>query len=271
MATLITGANGFIGDHLCKLLKEAGEEIIKFEGDLLDSKCIAKYLHSKIDLVIHLAAKINSKNNDFLRKINVDGVQNILNFARETKAKKIIFLSTIRVNSNFPDPYIQSKRIAEKIIRESEIPYVIIRPSMVYGPGDKKNIASIIKLAFRYKFIPVFKISFQPLYVDDLVKIIAASMKKESCLVLDVVGQEVVSFFEIIKEIKKIKKFYILNFPWLFDFLLLVFSYTPFFSGTSWQIRTLFGNQIFQGDDWPAIYNIKPMAFKEGLFKMINL
>ncbi len=123
-----------------------------------------------VDTVIHLAARVHVMDElsvdplfEF-RSVNTFGTLNLAKQAAQAGVKRFIFISTIKVNgeqtsmglpfkpddTNTPiDPYGLSKYEAEvglrKIARETGMEVVIIRPSLVYGPGVKGNFVSMMK------------------------------------------------------------------------------------------------------------------------------
>lgn len=133
-----------------------------------------------IDVIFHLAGKTdsiakNQKDADEYMTVNVEGTRNLLQAASHCKVKKFIFFSTVKVYGEdvsdindrvgiidetilpSPDsPYGRSKFDAEKIVlngRYVDCP-VVLRLSMVYGPGSKGNIVHMIKAIKRGLILP---------------------------------------------------------------------------------------------------------------------
>lgn len=140
MNILITGGSGFIGSRLVPFLKRAGNDVTLFDGDISDKKNFVRFENHKIDALIHLAAKINSRNEKEFKQVNVEGTRNVAEFCRRTGVGRLIFLSSIRVLSSTKNPYNDSKREAEKIITDLSVPCVIIRPSQVYGAETNETL-----------------------------------------------------------------------------------------------------------------------------------
>jgi nucleoside-diphosphate-sugar epimerase len=272
MAILITGGSGFVGSHLVSYLKNYGQEIILLKGDITRKETFENLGNGvNIESVIHLAAKVNSQDKKSLNSVNFKGTENVVAFCQLQKIKKLIFLSSIRVLSIFNDPYIHSKRKAESAIIKSGIPYIIIRPSMIYGPGDKKNIGIIISLAKKLPFMPVLNFRLQPIYVDDLVRAVANSLKSPVNQALNMVGQEIISYNDILKILKaQGYKFTSLNYPRFFSILLRTLSLLPFCPFSYHQVKTLLEDEIYQSDSWPELFNIQPTLFMDGLIIILT-
>lgn len=205
----ITGANGFVGSHLVRQLASEydviclvrkgsnldllpeGANILRIDYNKLDS--ISKVL-SKCDILIHAAALTRAKNWQTFQKINIDLTQKLLELSGNLQ--QFIFISSQAVagpalnkakplretdDCNPISMYGRSKLLAEEIIRnEAEIPFTIIRPVSVFGPGDKdflqyfkmikKRIAPQIGFTAKcYNFI----------YVEDLVELIKRTILNE--------------------------------------------------------------------------------------------
>lgn len=113
---LVTGANGFVGSYLLKLLVQQSEPIRAIyrkssnmelvnsirdkiewvEGDLLDISSVRQAMHG-IDKVYHSGVKISFQKNelDHMMKVNVEGTANVVNAALESGIKKLLHVSSI--------------------------------------------------------------------------------------------------------------------------------------------------------------------------------
>jgi len=184
MKILITGQNGFIGKALFDLLKQQEHQVhgtVRNKQKTQKNKDILvvgnigpttdwRAALADIEVVIHLANRahiLNEKVADPLaifREVNVDGTIQLAKQALESKVKRFIFISSIKVNGektdehsfsvadrpNPQDPYAISKLEAEialrKIGAQSSMEIVIIRPPLVYGQGVKGNYQRLSRL-----------------------------------------------------------------------------------------------------------------------------
>ena len=175
---LITGSGGKIGKALCNHFKSHVNDYNIKEFDIQDNpennlknKKSLNAATKGMDIVIHLAGKIDGSKED-LYDTNAGGMENLIKACKKNKVKNILFFSTIDVL--FDNNYGNSKRLAEKLLQESGISYIILRPSIVYGPGFNKYIRTLVKMIDSgLVFIPGNgKNLYQPLFIDDLVKLI---------------------------------------------------------------------------------------------------
>ena len=155
-----------------------------------------------IDVVIHLAARahvMDDQSSDPLaeyRRINVDGTKAVAEAASDAGVKRLVFLSSIKVNGEqtFEKPYTASdtpapedaygisKAEAEKILTEIAIrtglEVVIIRTPLVYGPGVRANFLSLISLAnggLPLPFGAITKNRRSLIYIGNLINILVTA------------------------------------------------------------------------------------------------
>jgi len=213
---LVTGGTGFIGSHLveklvfdgrkvrclvksesdCRHLEKLGVEI--FKGDLTNFNSL-NGIEKDIRSVFHLAAiaRPMAIDNQLYFRVNTDGTRNLLEVFKNHRLEKFIHISSISVvgpsrngepvNEKTPlkpiDVYGQSKLMAEKVIFEfiDEIPAIILRPSMVFGPRDFEMLKffKTVKTGF-FPICGSKKGHFEFCYVGNLV---------EACLLAEEKGQ----------------------------------------------------------------------------------
>lgn len=193
--TLVTGANGFIGQALCSFLVEAQVSvrgIIRFgrpeipgveyyTGAFDDLKLLERSLID-VDCVIHLAGRAHKVKDkvqnplDAFRAINVHATLALAKASLEAGVKRFVFISSIGVNGSqtikggfneesTPAPhadYAVSKFEAEQALRillsGSEMELVIIRPPLVYAgnaPGNFKRLLKLVKTGVPLPFADV--------------------------------------------------------------------------------------------------------------------
>ena len=191
---LVSGASGFIGLMLIKELLEKGHNVyglVRTDNNYFNNKNytniviedISKNINFnksvRIDYFYHLAAKTHDKTNNYDEyfRVNVLGLKNVLSYVSKLKIRKIIMLSSIKVNGegfntneqiysrhsklNPKDAYGRSKLEAENLLKEfckiNNINFVILRPPLVYGPGVKGNLSSLMNLIDRNIPMPIVK------------------------------------------------------------------------------------------------------------------
>jgi nucleoside-diphosphate-sugar epimerase len=118
-------------------------------GDLCDEETYKSRLEG-VDTVIHLAALTGKAAPPEYERTNFEGTKILLRACKEAGVRRFLHLSTIA--AGYPDQryftYAQTKARAETLVRESGIPYIIIRPTVVIGSGSPiwRSLSSIAKL-----------------------------------------------------------------------------------------------------------------------------
>ncbi|MBH0201651.1 MAG: NAD-dependent epimerase/dehydratase family protein [Nitrospira sp.] len=177
MKVLVTGANGFVGAHLCRRLVERGADVRALvrqgsdqsglkgqsvdivHGDILDLASLERATQG-CEQVYHLAANVKffTRNPEAMRAANTQGTRNVLAAARKAGVRKMIHTSTAAVlrrgtNSSSADEtmlkddheavgaYELSKLEADRVAMEAcadGLPVIIINLAAPIGPGDAK-------------------------------------------------------------------------------------------------------------------------------------
>lgn len=174
----MTGANGFIGRHLCESLMAGGHRVVglargpapipvpgvenAFARDVMDGEAIRRSL-AGATTVIHLAARVHAAPegaNDpasECRRVNVDGTRLLMESAIAAGVREFVFISSVKavasesdamLTADTPpqpsDAYGQSKLEAERLVRTLAVRHgmhaPILRLPSVYGPGIKANM-----------------------------------------------------------------------------------------------------------------------------------
>ena len=176
---LVTGASGFIGRALVEELSLAGHRVraaMRQPADVFprEVEVVAvsdltrpvewRLLLNNIDMVVHLAGIAHVGDGiaeQTYDRINRLATAELAAAARSAGIRRLVFISSIRAQSGptcshplteadppLPtDAYGRSKLAAEEAVRASAVPFTILRPVLVYGPGVKGNLARLIRLA----------------------------------------------------------------------------------------------------------------------------
>jgi uncharacterized protein YbjT (DUF2867 family) len=127
----------------------------------------------------------------------------LFNSAAKAGVKKIVHISVTHAAKDSPLPYYAGKARQEEALKESGLPYVIIRPTLVFGKEDilANNIAWLIR---KFPFFPIAgdgQYRLQPIYVGDLASIAVAQAQGKHSETIDAIGPESYSFQEFAQTI----------------------------------------------------------------------
>lgn len=191
---LLTGASGFVGQAVFKALSQQGARVrpvfrSQQQAQGVANAAVVPTLGTDtnwtsalqgIEVVIHAAARAHIMRDEALdplaeyRRVNVAGTLNLARQAASTGVRRFVFVSSIKVNGESTQPgrpfiaddtpapedaYGISKAEAEaglwEIARATGMELVIVRPVLVYGPGVKGNLASMMRWVRRGVPLPL--------------------------------------------------------------------------------------------------------------------
>jgi len=215
MNTLVTGAPGFIGSILCRRLKMAGwlvrGTLLASENpaslpagvhptviEPLGKETAWAAALEGIDTIIHLAARVHIMDDvaadplTEFRRANTEGTLRLAREAARVGVKRLVFVSTVKANGeetgraytpdtspNPTDPYGISKWEAEQGLRQIEsdsgLEVVVVRPTLVYGPGVRANFLNMMKVISKGIPLPLASVVNKRslTYVGNLVEALA--------------------------------------------------------------------------------------------------
>jgi nucleoside-diphosphate-sugar epimerase len=180
MKVLVTGATGFVGRAVVAALAADGDEVhaavrhapalpfppgvaVALHGDLAEPLDWAPLL-TGIDSVIHLAGIAHAGPGiaeERYDRVNHRATAVLADAARAAGVARFVFVSSIRAQTGPAadhvvtetdeprptDPYGRSKLAAERAVARSGVPFTILRPVLVHGPGVRGNLRALMRLA----------------------------------------------------------------------------------------------------------------------------
>ena len=225
MTVLVTGATGFLGRRVVEkllnhnyqvrcLVHSPGRERI-FDhlsvdvcyGDVNYPEALELACQG-VQQVVHLVAVIRETRNGTYERINVQGTAGVVAAAKESGT--VSHLVHVSVIGAAPDPelaYLRSKWQAEQEVIGSGLGYTIIRPSLIFGPGDEFTtaLASLVRLSPLVPVVSSGRNRLQPIWVDDLAQCIALAVGRNELMghTLELGGPEQLSYNQIVDEVAR--------------------------------------------------------------------
>lgn len=233
MRILVTGASGFIGRPLCSRLTEQGHEVLSLvrragsepvgtravRGAVEDRARLEEVLvKERPAAVVHLAAEIASQRSERkVHEVNVVGTEHLLaacvasGGGDAAMGPRVIFASTVvtgdargallteSVPLPLSTPYGRSKAEGERLLLQSGLPAVVIRPSHVYGPGGwyAHELIARLRQPGRFAVIGRGENLWDVVHVDDVVAAMLAALDAaDAGSIYHVVDDEPISFYD---------------------------------------------------------------------------
>jgi uncharacterized protein YbjT (DUF2867 family) len=216
----VTGAFSYSGKYITRRLLEAGEEVFTLTNhphrlDPFGGKVIAYPLN--FNNLTELTASLKSAQvlvNTYWVRFDkgantqpraVENTRLLVNAAINAGIKKIIHISITNPSSNSHLPYFLGKAANEKSVMDSGLNYAILRPTVLFGQED----ILINNIAWLLRRFPIFALPgdgayrLQPVFVDDVAKLVAESLYEKENIPWDAVGPDIFTFREMVELIGK--------------------------------------------------------------------
>lgn len=192
---LVTGGTGFLGSRLVKRLLEKGHAVRAMAvrndpllanlegvpceiayGDITQADTLDECMRG-VTTVFHLAAVLVSHDLKLFQSINYNGTKNVVDKSVEHKVREFVYVSAAAANYDVRTTYGETKHKAELLMRErhGETNFVIVRPTLLYGPGGggQELIMYIDRLKKSKLFVPLVgsgKCMKRWVFVDDVIE-----------------------------------------------------------------------------------------------------
>ena len=292
---LVTGGTGFVGNHLirrmrqegipvraivrnldkARALKDLGVDVVK--GDVSDAASLEKATIG-VERVVHLVGIIQEAAGATFQSVHVDGTRNLLEAARKSGVRHFFYQSALGTRPNAKSGYHQTKWAAEELVRASGISCTILRPSLIYGPGDQFTIrlSEMIRLSPVLPIIGSGKSKVQPIFIDDVVTCIVKAMTSDCCLneIYEIGGPDQLTYEEVtvaIADAMGVKR-PSLHLPLFFmkSMATVLKAVLPKPPVTTDQLIMLQEDTVCSMRDIRDAFGIEPLGFPEGLKKFIR-
>lgn len=189
----VTGAAGFIGRPLCRVLVQRGFTVRALVRDpvgadlgpgVIAGRCV---LPDEVDetalagseVLVHAAWATRETDPERARRVNEDGTHRLLEVARRVGIARRVFVSSIAARADAPSQYGRAKWAAERLFAGPND--LVLRPGLVLAAGGTGLFQQLLGAAERLHVVPIFSGGVQPLqtvHVDDLCNGVATAIER---------------------------------------------------------------------------------------------
>lgn len=218
MNILLCGANGFIGRHLAAALAARGHRVLRGvrdeesveDGVAMDytrdhSADIWRPRLEGVDIVINAVGILRERGDATFGALHARAPMALFDAAAQAGVRRIVQISALGADESAQSRYHRSKKQADDYLAALPIDWVVVQPSLVYGPGGTS--AKLFNTLAALPLLPLpsgGRQQIQPVHIDDLVEAIVRLVEYEGSLggVLPAVGAEPLSFRDWLKTLR---------------------------------------------------------------------
>ena len=223
MTIAVVGATGFVGDAVVRQLSGSGHHVVAVSrqgrrrtgwdrsveprgADVSSGRGLDAALHGA-NAVVHLVAIPRETKGHRFDDVNVRGTRQVVAAAESAGIRRFVHLSVLGVVDDPKLAYLHSKWLGEQAVRASDMDWVVLRPSLLFGPGD--GFFRLVRTTLKWWSPGVVAIPgrgdarFQPLAVDDLARAVELALVDPAHVrqTHEIGGPEWVTYREIVDRV----------------------------------------------------------------------
>lgn len=294
MIVAVTGATGFVGRHIVRLLVQRGARVRALArnpahapfppgtvalvpGDLADPAAL-RALVAGADAVVHLVGIIAERSGATFAGVHVEGTRRLVTAARDAGVGRFVHMSAAGARDEpGATAYHRTKAQAEALVRTSGMTATIFRPSLIVGP-ENVPIGMLARLHRLLPAVPLFgdgSFPLQPVWAEDVALAFTLAVE-QSVLAGDyeLGGPDQVSYAEFVRAIGRASGHPrpLVRIPLgLMRVVARAFDLVPGAPMTSDQLQMLVEGSATPGNAIEATFGIRPMPLEESLRRSIGV
>jgi NADH dehydrogenase len=210
----VTGGTGFVGRHVAERLRAAGDEVVLlsrstgFDLARPDVAALTEALDGCV-AVVHTAGINREVGTQTYDAVHIRGTQALVAAARAAGVGHVGLVSFLRARPDGPTSYHRSKWAAEAIVRDSGLPYTVLKAGVIHGRGDHM----LDHLSHALHTFPVFGLvgmrerPVRPVAVEDVARILEAAAHGDPRLrdrTIAVLGPEAMPLGEAVRRVARV-------------------------------------------------------------------
>jgi NADH dehydrogenase len=219
MNVLVVGGTGFVGGSLCGELQQRGHDVTALSrtpepddvpdgvetvaGDVTNYESIVDAFEGR-DAVVNLAALsplyTPRGGNAMHETVHLGGTENCVEAAEAHDVGRFVQMSGLGADPDAPTHFLRAKGKAEAVVRESDLEWIIVRPSVIFGDGGEfVGFTKQLTTPYVTGLPGGGKTPFQPIHVGDVATILAEAVEDDAHVgeSYDVGGPDVLTMAEV--------------------------------------------------------------------------
>jgi nucleoside-diphosphate-sugar epimerase len=246
-----------------ELLDNCNLPVEKCVGDITDEEFLNKIMQG-VDTLLHIAGIRYSRK--------------IVSAAIANHVKRIILVHTTGVYSKYKAASREYKQIDSEIYetaKKNNIALTILRPTMIYGSVNDRNVIKFIKLVDKFKIVPVVnhaKYELQPVHAKDLGRAyydVLMNPQSTSNKDYNLSGKSPIMLIDMLKEIAMNlgvrRKYFNVPFPIAYAGAWLIYLITFTKKDFREKVQRLCESRIFSHEDASKDFGYAPVSFEDGI------
>jgi uncharacterized protein YbjT (DUF2867 family) len=202
---LVTGASGFVGRSLMRALAQEEREVKAYAGRINDPLRLRAELEG-VSSVIHLCGAESHDRIRQLDHVDVEGTERLLEEARRAGLGHLIVISRLNADPNSLHPLLRAKGEVERLVRQSGMPYTVLRSATLFGREDRflNVIGGLAAWSWPFVWLPGGgHVAMQPLWVEDVARCLVACLDRPELMgkTIEVAGEERLRYVEIVRQV----------------------------------------------------------------------
>ncbi len=223
MLIALTGATGFLGPWVVRKLLRREHELRALvrrperagtlgdlgvhvvAGDVRDADTLPALVEG-VDAIVHLAAIILETGGQTFETVHVAGTQSLIAAAKDAGVRLLVHMSALGARgATEATRYHRTKWRAEESVRASGLPQVILRPSLIAGPGSVPlgRMLDMIRLSPVVPVIGDGRYELQPVAAEDVAEAVALALERPDLRgTFDIAGPERLSYHQMLDQLE---------------------------------------------------------------------
>lgn len=213
-----------------------------------------------------------------LASLGFDWVETIVRSAESAGIRRAIFIGTTAMLTALPVASKAIRQRGERLVMDSDLDWTILRPTMIYGTPEDRNIARLVRFVARWPIVPIVAPHAlqQPVHVEDVATAVASALASPATIrrAYNLSGSEELTLAALVKEVAsslEVKRLFV-RLPMAPAMgALKVLSRFVKVPLKLEQVRRIAENKNFSHEEATRDFGFAPRTFREGIRSEVRI